>query len=73
MEGEIEEIWLACFTDYRYPEDNQIFGAYKTEAAARERIAEELRLARERNTNYPEMNDKKEWYYDTKRVDFINK
>lgn len=70
---EMEEIWLATFTDHMYPGDNQIFGAYKTEAAAQERVAEELRSARQNNPNYPEMNDKKEWYYDVKRVDFINK
>lgn len=68
----MEEIWLAKYTDHMYPEDNEIFGAYATEQEAENRIAEELRLARSRDLNYPDMNNKKKRNYDTQRVSFLS-
>lgn len=68
----MDEIWLAKYEDRMYPEDNQIFGAYATEQGAKDRIAEELRLARASNPGFPGMNDKKEWNYSAEQVTFIN-
>lgn len=33
---------------------------------------EELELARSINPNHPDMNTKKEWYYSTEQICFIN-
>lgn len=68
----MDEIWLAKYEDRMYPEDNQIFGAYATEQGAKDRIAEELRLARASKPHFPEMHTKNEWYYSVEYVAYIN-